>query len=421
MKRLLALFFLLFAASGAPSASGQEFQGIAAVVNDDVISMFDLETRMKLTIAALGLEDTLSTRDQIRPQALRMLIKEKLQIQEAEKLNINVSDSELEKTIRELEKRNRVWEGGFEEHFKNKGIEPSTVIAQIRADLSWTKLLNQRLRPQINVGKEEVDEVLALMERNKGKPEYLVAEIFLSVDSPEQDEEVRRTAGQIIERLRRGKSFPQLARQFSQSAAAGGGGDIGWIQPGQLDEKLEAILKQMPPHQITEPIRTLSGYHILLLRDKRIAGREEDATVSMRQIFFSFPLDASQEHIASLSARAESLSQGVSGCEAMAALKDESGADLSLDLGTLVVDDLPPNLQEIATTIEIGVPSAPILTKNGVMVLMVCQRSEPRSVFLNREKITKTIESKRLDLLARRYLRDLKRAAHIDIRTDSAL
>lgn len=418
MRRSLLLIPLCLSLLLSPCARGQELQGIAAVVNDDVISMYDLYARLKLVLMSLELEDSPETRKELMPQITRSLIDERLKLQGAKKEKISISKSRIDDAVRFIEKKNGVEEGKFNEYLELKGVDFSTLESQIRSSLSWNDLVDRRLLPLIDVGKEEIDEVIERMKQNKGKPEYLVAEIFLQVDTPGQKKEIKAIAEKLMGYLEEGRSFPQLARQFSHSASAAAGGDIGWVLPGDLDEEVEKSLTSMSKNQVVGPIRSLTGFHILLLRDKRISGSQGESSIELRQIFQPLPPGASKNEIEIVTKRVAELSNGLSGCDAMAALTDDSGASLSNDLGTLKVTDLPENLQEAVKEIEIGQPSEPMVAGSGVMVLMVCKRTQPKSTIPNHNQISNQIEFHRLDLMAQRYLRDLRRAAHIDIRVE---
>lgn len=418
MRRSLPFILLLLSLLMPPGVRGQELQGIAAVVNDDVISMYDLYARLKAVLSSLEIKDSPEVRRELMPQIIRSLVDERLKLQEAKKEKVSVSKSRIEKAVRFLEKKSGVEEGKFEEYLALKGVDFSTLETQIRTDLIWRELIERRLLPLIDVGKEEIDEVIERMKQNKGEPEHLVAEIFLQVDTPGQERKIEATAEKLMGYLKEGRSFPQLASQFSHSASAATGGDIGWVLPGDLDEEVEKALAAMGKNQVVGPIRSLTGFHILLLRDKRISGSQGESSLELHQIFLSLPPGASENEIEIVSNRANELRSGVSGCDAMAALTDDSGASLSNDLGTLKLGDLPSNLQEAVKDIEIGKPSEPVVAGGGVMVLMVCSRTEPKSTIPEHNQIADQIEFQRLDLMAQRYLRDLRRSAHIDIRVE---
>jgi len=401
-----------------PSVRSQELQGIAAIVNDDVISVYDLHARMKMVLLSLEIKDSPEVRKELMPQIIRSMVDERLKLQEAKRQKISISKSRIEETVQIIEKNRKIEKGKFAEYLALKGVDISTLESQIRADLTWQKVTDRLLLPQIDVGNEEIVEVIARMKQNKGKPEYLVAEIFLQINTPDKKREIRELAEKLIQHMKEGRSFPQLARQFSHSASAASGGDIGWVLPDDLDEEVGKALTSMEKDRGMSPIKSLTGFYILLLRDKRLSGSEGEARLELHQIFLSLSPSASEEEVKIVSNRANELRSGVFGCDAMASLTDDSGASLSNSLGTLKLSDLPSNLQDAVKEIEVGKPSEPVVAGGGIMVLMVCNRTKPKSTIPEHNQIADQIKYQRLDLMAQRYLRDLRRAAHIDIRIE---
>jgi peptidyl-prolyl cis-trans isomerase SurA len=244
-------------------------EGIAAVVNDDIISMSDLTARLQLALVSSGLPNTQETRQRLTPQVLRSLVDERLQLQEATRANVSVTDKEINEAFSKVAEQNRMQRDQLEKMLASQGVPRSTLESQIRSTIAWGKLVQRRLRPSIEIGQEEVDQVIQRIQANAGKPEYLAAEIFLAVDAPEREDDVRRLADRLYEQIGQGANFTAVARQFSQSAGATNGGDLGWVQQGQLPEELDGILRQLRPGQASRPIRSITGYHILMLRDER--------------------------------------------------------------------------------------------------------------------------------------------------------
>lgn len=418
MRRALICLLTFTTLVGAAPVQVREVQSIAAVVNDEVISVLDLEERLKLAIASSNLEDTAETRRRLLPLVLRSLIDERLQLQEAERLNIKVSDSEIAEALARIEKQNNLSEGGLDAFLAEQGIERDTMVQQLRASIAWGKVIKRRIRPTIDIGEDEVEDALAHLETVKNKPQDLVAEIFLSVDSPEQETEVRQTAERLVAQIRRGASFPALARQFSQSGTAVAGGDIGWVTEGEFDEELEAALAQMTPPAISAPIRTVTGYNILFLRDRRTPGAagSEGTRVRLVQIYLPLPRDASEEAVAKQREAAEAIRQEVKTCGDMVRLSAELKSPLSGDLGWLKVEDLPEHLRKVVGALKVGAVSKPVQTQDAVSILMVCERKDPKTELPDREKLAESLLLERLDMMARRYLRDLRRFATLDVR-----
>lgn len=264
---LLALLPLILLPAGR--ASGQESIGIAAVVNNEAISIPDLVARIDVAIVASRLRASEDLRRQLAPQVLRSLVDERLKVQEAERLGVRVSDAEMANARRSVEQRNGIAAGGLDDFLQRQGLNVATVTDQLRAEILWSKLVRGRLGAAVSVGEGEIDEALAQLEANRGRPEFRVAEIFLAVESSEQESEVRAAAESLFEQLKAGAKFDQIASQFSQSATAAVGGDIGWVLEGELPSEIEAVLARMQPGRIAPPVRTFDGYSIVLLIDRR--------------------------------------------------------------------------------------------------------------------------------------------------------
>ncbi len=264
---LLALLPLVLLPAGR--ASGQESIGIAAVVNNEAISIPDLVARIDVAIVASRLRASEDLRRQLAPQVLRSLVDERLKVQEAERLGVTVTDAEMANARRSVEQRNGIAGGGLDDFLQRQGLNVATVTDQLRAEILWSKLVRGRLGAAVSVGEGEIDEALAQLEANRGRPEYRVAEIFLAVESSEQESEVRAAAESLFEQLKAGAKFDQIASQFSQSATAAVGGDIGWVLEGELPSEIEAVLARMQPGRIAPPVRTFDGYSIVLLIDRR--------------------------------------------------------------------------------------------------------------------------------------------------------
>ncbi|MGF1629553.1 MAG: peptidylprolyl isomerase [Kiloniellaceae bacterium] len=275
----LGLGALAVAAGGTagPALAQQDLFRPAAVVNDDVISVLDLAMRVQLAVIAAGVEDTQDIRQRLTPQVLNSLIDERLQMQEAKRLDIEVSDVQVAGALEQIAQQNNMTEGQFLTMLRNRGVIPTTLIDQIRAQIAWQAIIQRRLRPSVVIPTEEVEEVVTRLAARHGSIERRVAEIFIPVESTALEDEAQANANRLFEELRRGANFVGLARQFSQSGTAILGGDLGWVRDGELDDELNTILAQMGPGEVSVPIRTLSGFHILFLREmRRNEGQEVD-------------------------------------------------------------------------------------------------------------------------------------------------
>ena len=190
-----ALAGLVLAIAGGPEARAQESAGIAAIVNDEVISGFDLSSRMTMVVVFSNLPDNAEVRDRIRPQVIRTMVDERLKMQEAERIEVKVPDADIARAITRIERQNGMSPGGAVFLLKNSGLNKSVLEDQVKVDLAWRQVIRNLYRPNYQVGDAEVDGVLADMKRYAGKPEYRLAEIFLPIDDPARQAEVQAKIG----------------------------------------------------------------------------------------------------------------------------------------------------------------------------------------------------------------------------------
>ncbi|MCB2107494.1 MAG: SurA N-terminal domain-containing protein, partial [Rhodobacteraceae bacterium] len=161
------------------SPAQQGSMGIAAVVNEDIITVYDVQTRLGMIIATSGLENTPEIQRRLVPQVIQGLIEERLKMQEARRLEITTTEAEVRGAVDLIEAQNGMAPGSFRQLFQQRGIDMGTLYSQIEADVAWVKVVRQDLARDVSVPPEEVKNVIARLKANQGKPEHLLAEIFL--------------------------------------------------------------------------------------------------------------------------------------------------------------------------------------------------------------------------------------------------
>ncbi len=209
-----------------------------------------------------------------------------------------------------------------------------------------------------------------------------------------------------------------MARQFSQAAGAQSGGDMGWVLAGQLEPALDQVLGTMQQNQVSDPIRTLGGYNIMLLRDKRTvnAATATGVKVRLNQIVVPVPPTAPANRVQAVVAQMRNDFNGVSGCEAFRAKAKELGVTANPDLGDVLLSRLPDALRQVASALPDGQASTPIRGPDGVAVMMICSRQDAGGDGVDRDQIRSGLAEQKLDMMQRRLLRDLRGNAFIDIR-----
>lgn len=405
-------------AGGPPVAQSQDaVERIAAVVNEDVISTTAVDARVRLGLLASGLAPTAENIDRVRPQVLRGLIDERLRLQEADRLNLVVEGDDISAQVADIAQQNGLTADQFVGLMDRAGVPLWTLEEQIRAQLAWNQLVSRRVLPTVRIGEEEIDETITRLQASQGTPEYLLANIFLAVDNPANEAEVAAFAQQIVEEIGNGAPFGAVARQFSDGVGAAAGGDMGWVLQGQLEPALDEALPRLTPGQVSDPIRGVGGYHILLLRQQRQASVPDvlDTIIRLGRLGLPLPANPTNANLAVLIEQAQQIASEINGCEQMQARADDLGLG-GIDGGTGRLGDLPEGLRNLLDGLEVGQPSEPQRLADGVGIFMVCERRAPTDA-LDRDRIRGAIGDERVDMLQRRYLRDLRNAAYIEIRS----
>ena len=405
-------------AAAKPTPGQAPDMRIAAVVNDEIISVFDLVSRVRMVMMSSNIPDTPETRQKIAPQILRALIDEKLELQEAKKKSVTATDTEIGNALAQIEKQNNMKAGQLNEFLKARAIDRGALVDQLTAGIVWAKLVRRLAAQTTDISDEEIDEAVKRVKEHASEPQSRVAEIFLAVDNPAQDDEVRQLAEKLTQQMRQGARFSAVAQQFSQSAAAAVGGDIGWVRPDQLSPELGKAVAQLKPGELSAPIRAGGGYYLVLVVDRRTGtggGSEQDTVYDIVQVVFPLPAQASDAARRAALGEAASIRAAAKDCPSLLKIGKEKAPQLSSE-GKLRAGSISPEMRNLVSRLSIGQTSEPIVQKNGVGVIMVCAKSNSAGGAVTRDEAAESLLRQRLDTVARRYLRDLRRNAYVDVR-----
>ncbi len=417
MKKILVLTALLASTIpahaqrlGPAPSRGALDSVIVAVVNDSVITKVDLEQRMQLALLSSGMPNRPDVQAQMLPQILRSLIDEQLQVQEAKRLDLTVSQEEIDQALQRVGRENKI-PGNILDFLKKNGVPPEALTAQVRNGLLWTKVVQRELRPRVEVAEDEIDAMIERIRANAGKEEFLLSEILLPVDNPSEEEQVRAVADNLVNQIRTGANFAAIALQFSQGADAAHGGDLGWVQPGQLAPDIARALTNAAVGQVSAPIRTARGFHILGVRDMRTIsiGDPAKAKITLEQAFRPYA-NGDQPSVLK---EAERLRSDVKNCASLEKTLADYPGWKAQKLGEVNPTEAPSWLAEKVRNVPAGNSSEPLDTDKGAVVIFVCSRDAGG---IDREAIMRAIGTEKLELQSRRLLRDLRRSAYMDIR-----
>lgn len=395
-------------------------ESVAAVVNDDIISSYDLMQRMRLLMATSGMQPTQENLPQIEQEALRSLIDERLQMQELkrvekqQKITIISTDKEVEEQIGEIAQSNRVSADQLKQQLVAQGIGLETWRAQLRAESSWQSWIQGRYGSRLRIGEDQIKAYQRRLADAAAKPQYQISEVFLDAARVGGMEVAQNGAAQLITQMQQGAPFAAVARQFSGSATAANGGEVGWVSQGEMPPEVDAALEQLRPGQLSRPIQVRDGVYIIYLRDKRAGSKT--AIVDLKQVAAPLAADATQAQIDAAMKTLADLKPKITSCQTLEATAAKIDGLVAGDLGEAEITDLAPAFQEAANKLEVGQVSDPIRTDAGLHLIAVCGKRQGGANAPTHDQIENRLRGQQLALIAKRYLRDLRNQATIETR-----
>jgi len=406
------------AVPAAPPPSTALSESVAAIVNDDIVSTYDLAQRMRLLIATSGVQPTQENLQQFQREALVSLVDEHLQFQELhrvekeQKIEILADDSEVNEEIDDMAKGNNMSRDQFYQFLAQRGIGPDTLKQQLRAQISWARWIRGRYGSRLRIGDDQIAATQARMTAEAAKPQYNIGEVLIDASRVGGMPQAMAGAQQLVSQMQQGAPFPSVARQFSSLPTAANGGDAGWVNAAEMPAEVTAVLEQMRPGQLSQPIPVKDGVYILYLKDKRAGGSA--TLVSLKQAAVALPQDAKPEDEAAARAKLAALKPQIKDCATLETVAGKAEGVVAGDLGEAEVTDLAPQFQEAAGKLKVGEISDPIRTSAGVHLVAVCGRRSASSAQVDKQQIEQRLFSQQLSMIARRYMRDLRNSATIE-------
>lgn len=412
-----------------------DHDAIAATVNDESISDYEVRQRMALYLATSGINQQLTDeqKKRIRGQILDKLEDEKIQLQEAVKKKITVSPVEVDKRINAMIAENRFTIQQLRATLAQAGASEDALRAQITASIAWMKAVQDEYADRVNITPAMVDAEMAKNAQGARKAHFHLMEIFLPVDNPEHDAKVKKDAEEIVNQLHQGAPFPIVARQFSQHPTAATGGDIGWVYDGQLAPELNQVVSKLAVGEITPPIRSTGGYYVLALRERQepMGTKIEEAptgptgpagTLPLARLLFPVGPKPPKAELDQVMNVARQIAERFQGCASLQDVQKKLPGTIYMDLGNAKLAELAPQIQAAMKDSRPGEAAQPFQSEAGVELIGRCdKRPEVKTAYTmpTRQQVEEDLYQNQISTLARRYLRDLKRDANIQVRDET--
>lgn len=419
VRRFFRLIVVLAVLSLPPGLAGaQTSVGVAATVNDAVITLIDVTTRINLILLGAGMPKTPEMQAALKPHVLRILIDERLKEQAAKSEGTVIPAELVEERVNYVASRNGMTVQQFEDMLYRGGVLIDTLRSQISSELAWSETISSRFSSGIQVPQTEVDERMKLSEGGD-QTQYLVVEALVAVDRPGEDSTARTAAEQLLGLAQQGMPLTIIAQQFSQSPTALTDGVLGWRYAGMLDPDIRSTVVGMSKGAFAGPIRTASGYVILQLMDKRDYSVADDVVqVRLARMILPVAGGASEQEVADTHALAQSIRTQVNGCDEFNAFARQIDPVLNAnpEIGVGVIEQLPEVIQPLLRNATVGVPTESHRTAQGYELFMICEEITAGAPVVTRDQINEQLRNEALDEAAKTFLSNLRRTAVIEIR-----
>lgn len=410
IKRALFLFALL---SMAPAAMAEPIR-IAAVVNDEVITTTDVAERRDFIMATSEIPPTPEAQRSLTPRILDALVNETLELQEAKRLSIEVTADEIEQAIAKVEQQRKRPPGSLRAFIAEKGLSARTMEQQIRAQLSWNKVVERRLRRAVNIAKDEVTRAQLAQAAAPGVPEVRIAAISLPITRPVDEQAVATMAQDIATQLNAGTDFLTLAQRYAGSGKASLNPPV-WVPEETLQPGMQQALRTLQPGQVTQPLRSQNSYQLIHLMERRTSKATPDTTeVLVKQYTLLLPSPKTPAVLAEAKATVTALRANPGTC---------NDSDLGVLNGKVGVEfiratyaHMSRDLRGVVEHLGVSELSEPLLGDDRVLLVMPCERIEPSVNLPDAEVVRRALYNEKLELEAQKHLRNLRRDAFIDIK-----
>ncbi len=416
IKKYLFVVLLSLTFGASTHAANKEME-IVAVVGDDAISSLDVQKRMELAISSSGLNSSAEVKEKLFPQIIRVLIDEKLYAQEAKKLNLSVDEMDLKSAVMNLEEKNGIKYGTFDSFLKEKGIPADAAKDQLRSQLLWNKITSKKIRPDIVITERELEEKMENISHSAGVSELNVSEIVLAVSDAKDEKRVRSLADKLVKEIRDGAKFASVAKEFSSSTTAASGGDMGWVPEADMPKEITAKVRNLGVGDVSDPFRIGDSYHIVTIKERRaiISTASPDDKISIKQAFVSTE-GADGGAAQKLADNIRKNSASVKSCGDFDSFAKNIKSELSTQTINTGIKDLNAEIGAAINSIKVGGITNVIKAPAGLFVFMLCERTDPKTSVVLKNRVYELLMRDKVDLQAQKYLQNLRKNTFIEIR-----
>jgi peptidyl-prolyl cis-trans isomerase SurA len=403
---------------------GEMLDRIAAIVNDGMVLKSELDAQMDAVTKRLQEQKVeLPSQSVLKQQVLDRLILQEIQTQHAKRVGLTVSDEQLNSALQEIASRNKIPFDQLPTALSAQGVDYKQYRESMRKELTLSTLRQRDVIAHINVSPHELEQFLTRQQTAAANDEFNVSHILLSLPeaaTPKQLEEITQKAQDLATRASKGEDFGQLAIANSNSQTALDGGQLGWRKGTQLPQFILDLVTKMKPGDVSEPVRTPSGFHIVKLNERRSG----EALVIVNQIHVRHilikpnELDDDETVRQKLSKLRDRILKG----EDFAGLASTNSADPGSapdggDLGWSGPGTFVPEFDKAVADLKVNEISQPFKSRYGWhIVQLLGTRTYDSTDDVRRQKAYAAIRESKADEETELWLRRLRDEAFVEIK-----
>ena len=425
-KKIAAIALIAFASAASAAESQKQaipLDRVEVIVNDDVITHLELEKRVASVSKMLQRQKiALPDRSVLERQVLERMITEMLMAQFAKDSGLHIDDAQLDKTILRIAQQNKFDSvASFRAKLGQEGTDFKEFREEIRNEIISVRLREREVDSKLVISENDVDNYLTNQEHQEGKGEELqLAHILVVVPeqaSADKIQTYRNRAEQALAKLRSGASFAQVAAGYSDAQDALKGGELGWRPADRLPPLFADALKTMKPGEVSDILRSPSGFHIIKLLDRR----SKDAPVVISQTHARHILIKTSELVSDKEARSrlqeikKRIDSGADFAEEARLHSEDGSAPQGGDLGWLSPGETVPEFEKAMNALKVGQTSGLVQTGFGWHLIQVLgRRNTDVTVEQKRQRARNAIRTFKSDEAFQDWLRQLRDRAFVE-------
>lgn len=406
--------------------AGVPLDRIVAIVEDDVIMQSELENKLRTVRDQLEQQGTQPPpASALERQILNQLVLTKLQLQLAERSGIKIDDETLNKTISNIAASNQVSLEQFREILEKDGYNYEQFREDIRNEMTVSRLRQRHIENRVSVTDREIDNFLTTEEvQGSVEAEYRLSHILIATpeaSSPEMIEQTKLVAQKVLNDLKDGQDFAELAATVSDGQNALNGGDLGWRKRSQIPTIFVDYIEDLKEGEVSELIQSPSGFHIIKVSGFRSSEKHIVTQTKVRHILI-IPNELLTSEDARL--RLDQIKLRLEGGEDFAILaqahsEDTVSAAEGGDLGWVSPGDLVPKFEDQMNRLQPGEISEPFESQFGWHLVQVLDRREyDNTEDSKRGRAREIIRQKKIEEASQNWLREMREEAFVEYRLD---